>query len=140
MIGRRGLLSAVPALAVAAFPLPAIAEDPATKAARLAEELSDALNGFLWGTFRAVIEPSASSSICPVSFESLSEARRRSWLHRFLNTAPDNELAEYHANEATKALQRMHGGAWQLTVDYGFQFMTATGRWNYPSGVYRHFA
>jgi hypothetical protein len=137
MIGRRGLLAGVPAAGMAMMATPsAIAEPVTVKIDRLTQELSLALNDF--PGFRAIVEPD-NDSHCPVLLQNLRLAREAELLSRFLSSGDDREIADYHALQATKAMHRLHGGAWQLTVFHDEAIIVATSGWNYPDGVYQQF-
>ncbi|SFZ81812.1 hypothetical protein SAMN02983003_0706 [Devosia enhydra] len=72
----------------------ALAEDPATRVARLAEELSVALDSYVSGSFRAIIEPD-SKSTCPVLFQNRRRLDARDRLNRAMGASRD-ALAEIY--------------------------------------------
>lgn len=97
-ISRRLLLAGGGApVSAAAMAMPvasALAEDPATRVARLAEELSVALDSYMGGSFRAIIEPD-SKSTCPVLFQNRRRLDARDRLNRGMGASRD-ALAEIH--------------------------------------------
>lgn len=96
-------------LAVASLPVAAVTapveEVPIEKANRLAHELSDVLNDYLSGGFKAIVEPSGSSK-WPVLFQRMDKPQGRFDLQEWLDAQDDKSVIDFHLSRLVKALNK----------------------------------
>lgn len=95
--------------AAASMPVAAVAapveEVPIEKANRLAHELSDVLNDYLFGSFKAIVEPSGSSK-WPVLFQRMDKPQGRFDLQEWLDAQDDKSVIDFHLSRLVKALNK----------------------------------
>ena len=129
-----GLVTAVPALAatettgLVGLPLAAVHAEKVAAAMAMPEAMGS------W-----VVTIKSGDAKQPIFFQNGVQAAKDAALLRFLATAEDRDIAQYHAGELAKAMQRIQGGMWTLTISEKDNFVLLSGdpKSKYPSVVQR---
>ena len=106
-----GMVAAVPALAatdttgLVGLPLAAVHAQKVAAAMAMPEAM---------GSWIVTIKSGDANQ--SIFFQNGVQAAKNAALLRFLNSAEDVDLAQYHATELAKAQQRQHGGAWRIAM------------------------